>query len=100
LLIVCALEALAAVERGEGEIASASAALEEARSIARATAVPGAYRSSVTRTLGELAAEVGNSDEAVVLLTEAAEVARAVGDSWGLARAISTLERIRAPGDA
>ncbi len=56
--------------------------------------MPGAYLSSVIRTLGELAAEAGHADEAKTLLTEAAEVARAVGDSWGLARAIKTLDQL------
>ena len=93
LLIVCALEAVAAVDRAAGDTTSASAALEEARNLARAGDVPGAYLSSVTRALGELAAEAGHADEAATLLTEAADVARAVGDSWGLARAVATLDR-------
>jgi tetratricopeptide (TPR) repeat protein len=94
LLIVCALEAVANVERAAGDIASASSALEEARRVARAGAVPGAYLSSVTRTLGELTAEAGHADEATTLLTEAADLARSVGDTWGLARAITTLNRL------
>ncbi len=94
LLIVCALEAVAAVERAVGDTTSASAALEEARSVARAGAVPGAYLSAVMRTLGELAAEAGSSDDALVLLTEAADVARAVDDSWSLARATATIHRL------
>ncbi len=94
LLIVCALEAVGAVEKAAGDKTSASATLTEARRIGRAGAVPGAYLSSVTRTLGELAAEAGHADEATALLTEAADVARAVGDRWGVARAIATLDRI------
>jgi predicted ATPase/class 3 adenylate cyclase len=90
LLIVCALEAVATVERAAGDNAAALAALEEARSVALAGAVPGAYLSSVTRTLGELTAEAGRTDEATTLLTEAADVARAVGDRWGEARALAT----------
>jgi ATP/maltotriose-dependent transcriptional regulator MalT len=95
LLIVCALEAVAAVERAAGDTAAARTTLEEARSVGRAGAVPGAYLSSVTRTLGELAAEDGQAEEAATLLTEAAVVARAVGDSWGLARATATLSRLQ-----
>lgn len=93
LLIVCALEAVAAVKRAEGDTTSASSALEEARSVARTVAVPGAYLSSVTRKLGELAGESGHQEQATMLLTETADVAHAVGDSWGLARATSMLDR-------
>jgi tetratricopeptide (TPR) repeat protein len=99
LLIVCALEAIATVDRAAGDTRAATAALEEARRVARAGAVPGAYLSSVTRTLGELAAEAGHVDDATTLLTEAADAARAVGDSWGLARAVATLDRLRSHGD-
>jgi len=94
LLLVCALEAVATVDRAAGDATSAVRALEEARSIACANAVPAAYRASVTRALGELAAEAGDADEAATLLTEAAAVARAVGDSWGAARAITSLDRL------
>ncbi|MDQ1458371.1 MAG: hypothetical protein QOH28_3991 [Actinomycetota bacterium] len=100
LLIVCALEAVATVERAAGDLMSASSALEEARRVASAGAVPGAYRSSVTRTLGELAADAGHLDEAATLLTDAADVARAVDDSWGLARAVTTLNELPARKDA
>jgi hypothetical protein len=99
LLIVCALEAVAAVERAAGDPVSASSALEEARRVALAGAVPGAYRSSVTRTLGELAADAGRVDEATTLLTEAADVARAVGDRWGVERATTTLDRLHQSHD-
>jgi predicted ATPase/class 3 adenylate cyclase len=94
LLIVCALEALAAVQRAEGDTTSAVSALEEARSVGRAGSVPGAYLSSVTRMLGELAAEAGDAERAKALLDEAADVARAVGDRWGVERAIRTLEQL------
>ena len=99
LLIVCALEAVATVQQAEGDPTSARAALEEARNTARGGAVPGAYLSSVTRMLGELAAEAGIPDEAATLLAEAAETARAVGDSWGLERAQTTLARVQARGE-
>jgi hypothetical protein len=40
------------------------------------------------------------ADEATTLLAEAAEAARAVGDRWGLARALTTLTRVQAREDA
>ena len=90
LLIVCALEAVAIATRAEGDTTSARAALDEARSLGRSGAVPGAFLSSHIRVLGEIAAAAGDTDEAARLLDEAAEVARAVGDSWGWARALAT----------
>jgi hypothetical protein len=95
LLIVCALEAVAAADRAAGDATAAMTALEEARSVARGAGVPGAYLSSVTRTLDELAMEAGHVDEGATLLTEAAEVARLVGDNWGLERAVATLHLLR-----
>ncbi len=100
LLIVCALEAVASVERATGDEAAAVSALEEARRVGRAGAVPGAYLASVTHMLGELAAEAGHADEAATLLTEAADIARAVGDEWGVARALTTLDGLPARRDA
>lgn len=38
--------------------------------------------------------------DATTLLTEAADVARAVGDSYGLERAVTTLDRLASGGDA
>ncbi len=96
LLIVCALEAVATVERAAGDNESAFAALEEARHHARTGAVPGAYLSSVTRGLGELAAEAGRPGDAASFLAEAVDAARAVGDHWGVARALTTLTRVQA----
>jgi len=75
------------VERASGNPASAVAMLEEACRVARSGPVPGAYLASVLRTLAELAAEAGQADTAATRRAEAADVARAVGDHWGLARA-------------
>ncbi|MEP6660110.1 MAG: adenylate/guanylate cyclase domain-containing protein [Acidimicrobiales bacterium] len=94
LLIVCALEAVAAVDRAVGNATSAASALEEARRVGSTGSVPGAYLSAVTCALGELAVEAGHTNEGATLLAEAAEVARAVGDSWGLARAVATLNTL------
>jgi hypothetical protein len=94
LLLVCALEAVAAVDRAAGNATSAAFALEEARRVGSAGGVPGSYVSAVTRALGELAVEAGHTNEGATLLAEAAEVARAVGDSWGLARALATLNTL------
>ncbi len=98
LLIVCALEAVASVDRAEGDTGSATAALEEAHNIGRKGGVPGAYQSSVTRTLAELAAEAGDVEEAATLLREAADLAAAVGDELGLARTTTSHSRLARGG--
>jgi hypothetical protein len=95
-LIVCALEATAAVERASGNTQAARYALEEARRTGRTGAVPGSYVASVTRALGELTGDTGRYDEAVELLEAAMDYARYVGDSWEAARGSAALERLQA----
>jgi len=92
---VCGLEAVAAVARAAGDPTIAWLTLEEARRVGRIEAVPGACVSSVTRALGELAAEGGRAGEAVTLLEEAAEIADGVGDRWGVARAAACLDSLQ-----
>ena len=103
LLVVCALDALAAVERAEGDGASAQAGLLEAAELGRRAIVPGAYLASVLRGLGELAVAAGDLDAADAYFEEALACARGVDDVWGAARtqaSQSTLAELRGEHDA
>ena len=86
LLVVCALDALAAVDRVEGDAASARGRLLEAAELGRRAIVPDAYLSSVLRGLGELAVEAGELDAAGAYFEESFTRARGVDDVWGVAR--------------
>jgi predicted ATPase len=98
LLIACALEAVASVASARGDASAAAAALEEASEVASGQGVPGAYHSSIICFRGELAAIDGRIDEARMHLDEAARIAAAVGDRWGVDRARRAIERLEARG--
>jgi len=91
LLIVCGLEATAAVARLDGDDAGAEAALRRAVDLGRSGMVPLSYVSSVIRALGELVGARGDRAAARELLEEAASIARGVGDSWGVGRSLTAL---------
>jgi predicted ATPase len=86
LLIVCALEALADVERGDGNSAAAWTLLSDAAESGRQAIVPDTYLASVLRGLGELALSAGDLDAAEAYLEESLTRARGVNDAWGVAR--------------
>ena len=88
LLIVCALDASAAVARAQGDAAAATASLEEARQVAAGGGVPTSYTSSVVKGLGALAAARGETDVATRLLETSEEMARDVRDPWATAGAL------------
>src|SRR5205085_5441649 len=87
LLVVCALDALAAVERAECDHASAQAHLLEAEELGRRAIVPDAYLASVLRGLGEMAVADGDVETAGSYFEESLTRARSVDDVWGAARA-------------
>jgi predicted ATPase len=98
LLIVCALDALAAVEHAEGDDASAQAQLLEAAELGRRSIVPDAYLASVLRGLGELAVASGDLVGAEGYFEESLARARGVEDAWDAARtqaAQATLAELR-----
>ena len=88
LLIVCALDASAAVARTRGDDAAAAEGLEEAQQVAAGGGVPMSYASSVATALGSLAAERGEADLGIRLLASSEEMAREVGDPWARAGAL------------
>ena len=99
LLIVCALDALAATARAEADGRAALAALEEARRVAAAGGVPNSYVSSVAKAQGELAAETGDLASARRRFEEAIQAARSVGDTWARAGALLSLADAVAEAD-
>jgi predicted ATPase len=94
LLIVCALETRAAVDRLLGNPAQARALRVEAERTGLAGSVPGSYVSEVVRALAVLDAEDGDLDSALRRLGQAAALARAVGDPLAEHRAEADLARI------
>jgi predicted ATPase len=98
LLIVCGLEARAAVARALGEPVQARALLVEAEIIGLASSVPGSYVSEVLRALAMLDAGAGDADSARRRLIRAIELARSVGDPLAERSAEADLARIGAVG--
>ena len=90
MLVVCALDPLAGVERAEGDDTGAQAHLLEAVELGRQAIVPGTYLASVLRGLGELAVTAGDLDSAGEYFEESLARARAVDDAWGVARVESS----------
>jgi tetratricopeptide (TPR) repeat protein len=88
LLLVCALDAVAALARAGGDDDAARTLLTEAEDIARGAIVPDSYRSSVLRGLGELAATRGDLLDAELRFAASLALARQVGDSWAVARTL------------
>jgi predicted ATPase/class 3 adenylate cyclase len=97
LLIVCALEARAAVAVDDMEAARARADLEEAAELGRRGGVPASYVSEALRALGELDAAEGHLDRGRRRLDEARALARRVADPWAEQRAATALERLPSP---
>lgn len=91
LLIVCALEASAAVAHAEGDDASAESQLVEAEMIGRDGPVPGSYLATALRAHGELLLARDDLMRARQLFDESFAIARQVGDAWSTARALSSL---------
>jgi predicted ATPase len=80
LLIVCALEARAAVARALGDTKQARELLVEAEGIGMAGSVPGSYVSEVLRALAVLDAENSDPESARRRLERSVELAQSVGD--------------------
>jgi len=90
LLVVCALDAIAAVARAEGDDDAAQSHLTEAAEIARSEIVPHSYLASVLRGLGELASARGDLTDAEACFEESLSRARGVDDPWAAARAMAS----------
>jgi predicted ATPase len=89
LLVVCALDAMAAVARAEGDDEAAHRHLLEAADVGRSSIVPDSYVASVLRGLGELATARGELTEAAACLEESSSRAHGVDDPWAAARTMS-----------
>ena len=89
LLLVCALEALAAVRWDAGDLERAEGLLDEADALGGAGGVPGSYHSTVLTMQAGLAAARGDDDRAAGLAQRAVDRAREVGDPWAIARALT-----------
>jgi predicted ATPase len=90
LLIVCALDAMALAARTAGDDAAARQLLTEAVELGRTTIVPDSYVASALRSLGEVAAALGDVPEADACLDEALARADGVDDRWMAARVNSS----------
>jgi len=86
LLLVCALEASAAVARAEGDDRLAWDRLQRADEIARGGMVPSSYSATVARSLGEIARSRGDEATADELLGRSLTISQAVHDVWGVER--------------
>jgi predicted ATPase len=89
LLLVCALEALAAVHRDAGDLEEAARLLDEADQLGGAVGVPGSYHSTVLTMRAGLAVTRGEAERAVGLAQRAIDRAREVDDPWAIARALT-----------
>jgi predicted ATPase len=94
LLIVCALEARAAVARALENTKQARELLAEAEEIGLTSSVPGSYVSEVLRALALLDVEDGDQESARRRLGQAVELARSVGDPLAERNAQSDLADI------
>jgi predicted ATPase len=95
LVLVCSLEACAAVARRQHQDDLARSLLTEAERIGADGAVPGSYVSEVHRALGRLDADEGDPASASRRLEQAVTLARSVQDAWAERRALADLERLR-----
>jgi hypothetical protein len=91
LLLVCALEAEAAVAHAGDDDAAARDLLLRADSIGRAGMVPASYTSTVVRALGVIERAHGDPATGREYLVRALEIATDMGDSWGIRRAEEAL---------
>lgn len=98
LLLVCALEASAGVARAEGDADRAYDFLTRADDIGRDGMVPLSYAASVARALGQVAHGRGDVTASREYLERSLEMARSVGDAWGVSRALEALTAEPASG--
>ena len=91
LLLVCALEASAAVAHGDGDYKRALALLTRADGIGRSGMVPFSYVATATRALGLVTAALGDEPGGRDHLERALSIALEFGDTWGEERARSAL---------
>jgi predicted ATPase/class 3 adenylate cyclase len=90
LLIVCALDAMALAVRAADDDAAARQLLTEAVELGRTAIVPDSYVASALRSLGEVAAALGDVSEADACFEEALSRADGVDDRWVAARVKSS----------
>ena len=90
LLIVCALDAMALAARTADDDAAARRLLAEAVELGRTKIIPDSYVASALRSLGEVAAALGDESEAEACFAEALARARGVDDRWVAARVKSS----------
>ena len=93
LLLVCALEASAAVARAWGDLDRAWKLLTRADDITDSGMVPSSYGATVARALGELAAARGDQRGRREHLERSLTIAEGVGDQWGIDRSLEQLSR-------
>ncbi len=93
LVVVCALEASAAVARMDGDDDRALEFLARADEVGRGGMVPLSYVVTVARALGELTAARGDHATGREYLERSLSTARQVGDAWGVARSEAAIER-------
>ncbi|MEP7032906.1 MAG: tetratricopeptide repeat protein [Actinomycetota bacterium] len=91
LLLVCALEASAAVARADGDDERAFVLLTRADQIGRGGMVPFSYVATAVRALGEVTAARGDDAGGREYLERALSIALETGDTWGEERARSAL---------
>jgi hypothetical protein len=93
LLLVCALEASAAVARADGDDERALLLLTRADGIGRSGMVPFSYVATATRALGQVTAALGDEAGGREHLERALSIALEFGDTWGEERTRSALAR-------
>ena len=91
LLLVCALEASAAVARADGNDERALVLLTRADGIGRGRMVPFSYVATAARALGQVTATLGDDARGREHLERALSIAVEFGDTWGEERARSAL---------
>lgn len=101
LLVVCALEASAAVARAVGDLDRASEFLAEAAAVVAGGNVPASYASAAARERGLLDLARGDASGARTSLEGSLALARRCGDRWAEGRALASLARATgAAGDS
>jgi hypothetical protein len=91
LLLVCALEASAAVARADGDDERALVLLTRADGIGRGGMVPFSYVATAARELGQVTVALGDDARGREHLERALSIAVEFGDKWGEERARSAL---------
>jgi ATP/maltotriose-dependent transcriptional regulator MalT len=96
LILVCALDVMAACAARRGDDDEALALLLEAEELGASGEVPGSYVSSALTSLGELRRSRAEWDAAREVLGRSLEIARGVGDPWAEQRALEAQARLTA----